>query len=106
MRKWNSWIVRVILILLFLHGFLGSFFLLGISTITIWQIAVLLEVLVGVHALLSICMTVNAIRARKQTGKWYAGMNAVYWGKRVTGIGILILLFFTLAFVMYYIIWK
>lgn len=94
MRRWNRRIAKLSMVLMLLHGLLGSYMLLDISTISLKMPARLLFGLVGIHAVLSILLTVEAVRAGSLSRHWYPGLNAGFWIKRITGAAILILMAF------------
>ncbi len=97
MRNWNRRIAKLIMVLLLLHGLVGSFMLLGISSISLKPLAYLLLLLVSIHALLGCILTKGALQAGKSSGHWYLGENAGFWTKRITGVAILILIFFHIS---------
>ena len=94
MRKWNNFLVRMILILFLLHALMGSLLLLGLSTISFAPLSWLLLAAVGLHAVFSGIATVHAMQSGKASGKWYLRQNAAFWTKRISGLAILVLLVF------------
>ena len=94
MRKCNNILARVIIVLFLLHALMGSLKLLGLSTISIWQLSWLLLAAVLVHGLLGILSTIPALKSGKAGGRWYLRQNAAFWTKRLSGLAILILLVF------------
>ncbi len=97
MRKCNTILSRVIIILVLLHAFMGSMTLLGISTVSFWQLSWLLLLAVLLHAVFGIVSTIPTIRSAKRGGRWYLRENAVFWIKRLSGIVVLILTVFHLS---------
>lgn len=94
MRKWNRIIVEIMLVLFLLHGLIGSFLILGISSISLKPLAHILLGLVLIHAVIGMVLTKDAVKSGKQTGHWYVGANAGFWIKRISGVAILVLLCF------------
>lgn len=92
MRKWNNRLVMLILVLFLLHGVMGCLELLGISTVSIWQMSWILLLAVVVHAVIGILCTVRSVRSGAGGKKWYLKENTGFWVKRLSGIAILILL--------------
>ncbi len=71
--------------------------LTGISTISLKPLARVLFVVVGIHAVMGCVLTIDAIKAGKRSGRWYLGLNAGFWIKRITGAVMLILVFFHIS---------
>lgn len=94
MRKWNGIITAVILILFLLHGIMGSFQLMGVGGTALKGIAWLSVALTAVHALISLKLTADTIRAVKKTGAPYIRRNLLFWARRVSGFALLVLLVF------------
>lgn len=94
MRKWNGIITAAILILFLLHGIMGSFQLMGVSGTALKGIARLSVALIAVHALLSLWLTAETVRAVRRTGAPYIRQNLLFWARRVSGFALLILLVF------------
>lgn len=94
MRKLNNVLVRIIILLLLLHGIMGSLMLLGLSTISFAPLSWLLFAVVLLHGIIGIIATIPSIRSGQKSGKWYLGKNAAFWTKRISGIVIIILLAF------------
>ena len=94
MRKWNNILARVIIILFLLHAFTGSLMLLGLNTISFFQLSLVLFVIVIIHGILGIISTLSAVRSGKAARHWYFRQNAAFWTKRISGIAILLLLGF------------
>lgn len=97
MRKINTILAHFILILLLVHAFMGCLLMLGFSSITLKPLSYLLLSVVCLHALLSILSSVSSIRIGFKSGQWYFKENASFWIKRITGIVILILIFFHIS---------
>lgn len=94
MNRFNQWLVMLILPLLVIHGLLGCFALLGITSVTLWPLSYALLVVVVLHGIISLILTRDAVKIGLQTGRWYWKENARYWTVRLSGICIFILLGF------------
>jgi len=76
------------------HGVLGSFMLMDISTSGGKLLAWIGLVLLIVHAVFGAVFTIQAVQSGKKSGKWYLKQNSRFWIRRFSGIAILILVFF------------
>ena len=92
MRKINTILSVLLLVIFTLHGLMGSFMLLGIGSsagkILAW---------VGVaaaHTVIGVILTINTLKISKNAGNSYLKQNAVFWARRASGLAILILMFF------------
>ncbi len=94
MRKWNGRLARLIIALLLLHAMVGSFALLGLSTVYIKPLAYLLAAAVMAHAVLGGISTVSALKSGARGARWHLKVNSVFWIKRVTGVAILLMAFY------------
>lgn len=94
MRKINTILSVLLLIIFMLHGLMGSFMLLGIGSsagnLLAWSgVAVL-----AVHTVFGIIFTIQTLNNSKGMGSNYIRQNAVFWARRASGLAILILMFF------------
>ncbi|MCQ2981997.1 MAG: hypothetical protein MJ178_04520 [Treponemataceae bacterium] len=94
MRKLNLILAIIMMVLLALHAVAGAFMLFGVSTITLKPLSYALLAVFLLHALLGIIFTVSPMRSKLKGGKWYAKENAGYWIKRITGIVMLVMIWF------------
>lgn len=94
MRKWNSRLARLIIVLLLLHASIGAFALTGISIVYNNILAYLLAAAVILHAVLSMAATVPAFKSRMRGGRWHMRENSTFWIKRATGVAILLMMFY------------
>lgn len=97
MRKINTILARIILFLLVVHSFMGCLLMLGWSNITLKPLSYLLLGIVCFHAILSILSSVSSIQIGFKSRKWYFKENVSFWIKRITGILILILVWFHIS---------
>lgn len=95
MRKVNT-ILSVLLILIFaIHGIMGSFMLLGVGSSAGKVLAWIGAGILLVHTVIGVILTVKTIHAsRKSGGDSYLKQNSVFWARRASGLAILILAFF------------
>ena len=70
MRKWNTILSVLMLLIFMIPGIMGSCMLNGVGS------------------------SAGNILAWKQSGKMYLKQNAIFWARRASGLAILILLFF------------
>lgn len=92
MRKLNT-ILSVLLIVIFLlHGVLGSFMLLGVSSISGRVLAYIGMILLILHLCIGVRLTIQTFRTK--SGWAYKKQNALFWTRRASGLAILILAFF------------
>ena len=94
MRKINTILSVLLLVIFMLHGLMGSFMLLGIGSsagkILAWTgVAVL-----AVHTAIGAILTIQTLKVSRQTGNNYLKQNAIFWARRASGLAIFILLFF------------
>ncbi len=94
MRRINTILSAVILLIFLIHGVMGSFMLLGVGTNAGKTLAWLGFGLILIHAALGAALTVQAVRGGKESGRWYLRQNKEFWARRFSGVAILILLFF------------
>ena len=99
MRKINSILTAVILVMFIAHGFLGALNMLDIAVVITKHMARAMVVLVAVHVVLSCILTTKAIKTWKVTGAPYFKENTLFWARRISGIAVMLLLaFHVLAF--------
>ncbi len=97
MRKFNNWLVWLMLPLLLIHGLWGSFTLLGINSITLKPVSFLLTLIVILHGLIGLLLSRDAVAIALRTGRWYWKENARFWIIRLSGVCIFILLGFHIS---------
>lgn len=92
MRKLNT-IVSVLLVVVFLlHGVLGSFLLLGVSQTAGKMLAHIGMLLLFLHLCIGVRLTMQTVQTKQ--GFAYSKQNALFWTRRASGLAILILVFF------------
>ena len=94
MRKWNTILSVLMLLIFMIHGSMGSFMLNGVGSSTGKILAWIGVGILVVHTVMGTVLTVQSLRAAKQSGKMYLKQNAIFWARRASGMAILILLFF------------
>lgn len=94
MRKLNTILSLLLLLIFLIHGIMGSFMLLGIGNSTGWILAWIGVAILAVHTVIGILLTIQTLRASKASKNNYLKQNAVFWARRASGLAILILLFF------------
>lgn len=99
MRKINSILTAVILVLFIIHGFLGALNMLDVVVVITKVMAWVMVALIAVHVALSCILTAKAIKTWKITGAPYLRENTLFWARRISGIAVMLLLVFhVLAF--------
>ena len=91
MRKINTIVVLLIMVLLLDHALFASLNSVGIGNGVIPALAHTFLTLVLIHALISLLITIRAEKAGFVTGARYNKENAAFWNRRVTGVAILVL---------------
>ena len=93
MRKINTLLTCLLIVMVLCHVMTGSFMMLGISYVTFKPLAYFTLFLTVIHAVIGIILTVKSlIKARK--GNSYFELNARFWAIRITGVLMIVLLFF------------
>lgn len=94
MRKLNTVLSVLLLLIFILHGIMSSFMLVGVGSsagkILAWVGAAILIVHTGVGVLL----TIQSFQTSKKAGRKYLKQNSIFWARRASGLAILVLLFF------------
>ncbi|MDL2246295.1 hypothetical protein LJB96_01620 [Methanobrevibacter sp. OttesenSCG-928-K11] len=92
LRKFNTVISIILVFLVLFHGLIGSIILFQISYIDIKWISWLSFYLLLIHTVLGIIFTTQSIKLDKS--KWYLKQNLGFWIRRISGLLMLILVFF------------
>jgi hypothetical protein len=94
MRKVNT-ILSVLLIVIFMiHGIMGSFMLLGVGASAGKILAWIGVAILAAHMVIGVLLTVQTFKASKAGGKSYLKQNELFWTRRASGLAILIMMFF------------
>lgn len=92
MRKLNT-ILSVLLVVVFLlHGVLGSFLLLGVGQTGGKMLAHIGMLLLFLHLCIGVRLMMQTVQTKQ--GFAYSKQNALFWTRRASGLAILILVFF------------
>ena len=94
MRRVNAILTAVILLLFLLHAILGSFQLIGVGSTAVKGIAWAAAVLILIHTAIGVKYTADALRVWKKTGVGYFRENRLFWARRVSGLAVMVLMFF------------
>ncbi|MDR0912740.1 MAG: hypothetical protein LBM96_09110 [Methanobrevibacter sp.] len=98
LRKFNIILSIVLILVVLLHGTIGSLILSNVLTyVDMKIISWLAVVLLVIHTILGIIFTKDAIVSVKGEGKWYLKQNSLFWTRRISGILIIVLLFFHIS---------
>lgn len=91
MRKFNAILSLVLLVIILLHGILGSFMLVGVGGSVLKFLTYLGVLALLGHTILGAILTVKTFKPQK---KCYLKQNAIFWLRRASGLAILILVGF------------
>ena len=94
MRKLNTILAVLMLLIFMIHGIMGSFMLVGVGSSAGKVLAWIGVAILVVHTAIGILLTVRSLRTAKQAGQKYLKQNNIFWARRASGLAILILLFF------------
>ncbi len=94
MRKTNGIIAAVVFALFVLHGVLGALNMMNIAPIIVKALSRTMLALIGVHALISIGLSVKAVVTAAKTHVPYFRQNRLFWARRLSGALIMLLVFF------------
>lgn len=94
LRIINGVLAVAVLVMFVIHGIFGALNMMDIAPIIVKMLSHTMLVLIGVHALISIVLTVQAVRAAAKTHAPYLRRNYSFWARRLSGALILILVFF------------
>ena len=94
MRKINTILSVLLLVIFMLHGLMGSFMLLGIGSSAGKILAWVGVAVLAAHTVIGVILTIKTLKIFKNAGNSYLKQNAVFWARRASGLAILILMFF------------
>lgn len=94
MRKINTILSVLLLVIFMLHGLMGSFMLLGIGSSAGKILAWVGVAVLAVHTVIGVILTIKTLKISKNAVNSYLKQNAVFWARRASGFAILILMFF------------
>lgn len=94
MRKINTILSVLLLVIFMLHGLMGSFMLLGIGSSAGKILAWVGVAVLAAHTVIGVILTINTLKISKNASNSYLKQNAVFWARRASGLAILILMFF------------
>lgn len=97
MRKWNTILSVLMLLIFMIHGIMGSFMLNGVGSSAGKLLAWIGVGILVVHTVIGVILTVQSLQTAKQSGKMYLKQNVIFWARRASGMAILILLLFHIA---------
>ena len=98
MRKWNTILSVLMLLIFMIHGIMGSFMLNGVGSSAGKLLAWIGVGILVVHTVIGVILTVQSLQTAKQSGKMYLKQNAIFWARRASGMAILILLLLYILF--------
>ncbi len=94
MRKLNAVLIMIILVLFLIHGVMGAFQLTGVGSTALKIIARIAVALTLAHVVIGIKLTADTIRIQRKAGAYYYKENKLFWARRISGLAVMVLLFF------------
>ena len=94
LRQANAVISAVMMVLFLLHGVGNAFELIGVGMPTSKLIARAVLVLAAAHAVIGVALTIATVRAQREAGTSYVGLNSRFWAVRASGVAIALFLVF------------
>ena len=79
MRKWNTILSVLMLLIFMIHGIMGSFMLNGVGSSAGKLLAWIGVGILVVHTVIGVILTVQSLQTAKQSGKMYLKQNAIFW---------------------------
>ena len=95
MRKWNTIISLILIILFLIHAVAGSFQLMKIipgGNVIMKNLSYILMAFLIAHIVIGTKLTIDSLVAGKKSGKFYFRENAVFWIRRITGFAMILLI--------------
>ena len=84
MRKWNTILSVLMLLIFMIHGIMGSFMLNGVGSSAGKLLAWIGVGILVVHTVIGVILTVQSLQTAKQSGKMYLKQNAIFWARRAS----------------------
>lgn len=94
MRKFNALLARLMLLLFALHGLMGTFTLLRLTAFHWKPLSYALLAVVLLHGAIGLALSKDALQEGLREGRWYLKENMSFWLIRVSGLVILLSLWF------------
>lgn len=95
MRKCNTVVSILIIIMFLIHGIAGAFNLFGLTkggNQVLKVISYSMLLLIIIHIIIGIKLTIDSIIIGKRSGKFYFRENALFWIRRITGFAMVLLI--------------
>lgn len=93
-RKLNTMLSGLLILIFMVHGIMGGFLLLGIGSSAGKILAWIGVAVLAAHTGIGVLLTVQSLRTAKRAGGNYLRQNRIFWARRASGLAILLLLFF------------
>lgn len=97
LRKINTVLSVMLVVIFMLHGVMGSFTRIGVGHYAGVKLAWIGVWILAVHTVIGVILTIQTLRASHKNGGSYFKQNALFWARRASGLAILILVFFHLG---------
>ncbi len=81
MRKWNTILSVLMLLIFMIHGIMGSFMLNGVGSSAGKLLAWIGVGILVVHTVIGVILTVQSLQTAKQSGKMYLKQNVIFLGE-------------------------
>lgn len=97
MRKINTILSILLIVIFMLHGIMGSLLMVGCSQNAMKILAWIGVGIIGIHTIIGIIVTIKTFIQSKNNGNVYLRQNAVFWTRRASGLAIIIMFLFHLG---------
>lgn len=94
MRKINGILAAAVLVMFIIHGIFGALNMMNIAPLIVKALSYTMLALIAVHAVISVGLSVQSVRASIKTKAPYFSLNRLFWARRISGVLILALVFF------------
>jgi len=94
MRKLNTIVSLVLIILFLIHIIAGSFQMMKIipgGNELMKDLSYFMLFMIGVHILIGTKLTIDSVKIGRKSGKFYFRENAIFWTRRITGLAMILL---------------
>ena len=95
MRKLNTIVSLVLIILFLIHIIAGSFQMMKIipgGNELMKDLSYFMLFMIGVHILIGTKLTIDSVKIGRKSGKFYFRENAIFWTRRITGFTMVVLI--------------
>ena len=94
MRRINGILAVAVLIMFIVHGVFGALNMMNIAPLIVKVLSYIMLTLIAVHAVISLGLSVRSVRSAVRTKAPYFKINRLFWARRISGVLIMVLVFF------------